>query len=104
MEPSIVARHLCRSAASVAGIFFCVSCVSAPAPSQQYAAFGYMSPGPTGNAEVIGVFENQTDCNTAAERWMSRQVAGNPVFAECNEWDGVDPPRTDSSGLLIRPG
>ena len=53
---------------------------------------------------VIGVFEDRMNCNAAAEGWMSRQVAGNPVYAECEEWDGVDPPRTDASGLLIRPG
>ena len=103
MKLSTVTRYFYRSAASMAGIALCAGCATAPA-SQQYAAFGYMSPGPNGNAEVIGVYEDRMDCNAAAEGWMSRQVAGNPVYAECEEWDGVDPPRTDASGLLIRPG
>lgn len=104
MKHSIMTHDFYRNAASIAGIVFCVGCASAPATPQQYAAFGYMSPGPNGNAEVIGVFETRTDCDAAAEGWMSRQVAGNPVYAECAEWDGVDPPRTDASGLLIVPG
>lgn len=101
---STMTRIIFRSAASIAGIVLCIGCTSTPTASQQYAAFGYMSPGPSANAEVIGVYENKMDCNEAAEGWMSRQVAGNPVYAECDEWDGVDPPRVDQSGLLIVPG
>lgn len=68
-------------AAKVAGLLLCIGCTTTP--NQQWAAHGFLSPAPTGNSELIGVFENKTDCNAAAESWMSRQVVGNTVFAEC---------------------
>lgn len=65
-------------------IIFALSCVvGACATYQQYAAHGYLTPGPTGNPELIGVFDNYIACEEAAQDWASRQVVGNPVFAEC---------------------
>ncbi len=78
---SILKRYFSCAAAILAGTGLCISC--ATDPNQQWAAHGYLSPAPTNNSEFIGVFENKIECNAAAEGWMSRQVVGNPVFAEC---------------------
>ena len=51
--------------------------------SEQWAANGYLTPGPTSNPELIGIFDNEGECRAAADAWMSRQVVGNPIFAEC---------------------
>lgn len=51
--------------------------------SNEYAAYGYLSPGPDGEGELIGVFPTRDECETAADGWASRQVVGNPVYAEC---------------------
>lgn len=50
---------------------------------EEWAAHGFLSPTPTGESEVIGVYNARKECETAAEEWMSRQVAGVPVFADC---------------------
>ena len=50
---------------------------------EEYAAYGYLSPAPTTKPELIGVFETVKECETAADGWASRQVVGNPVYAEC---------------------
>jgi hypothetical protein len=49
----------------------------------EWTAQGYLTPGPTGIPEIIGVYDNESDCVAAGEAWMSRQVVGNPVFADC---------------------
>ena len=49
----------------------------------QWAAQGYLTPGPSGEPELIGVYDNEDDCVAAGEAWMSRQVVGNPVYADC---------------------
>lgn len=49
----------------------------------EWTAQGYLSPGPTGEPEIIGVYDNEEDCIAAGEDWMSRQVVGNPVYADC---------------------
>jgi len=48
-----------------------------------FDAYGYLSPAPTGEGEFIGNYETRAECDAAAEAWMSRQVVGNPVSAEC---------------------
>ena len=40
-------------------------------------------PGPSGEPEIIGVYDKEADCIAAGEAWMSRQVVGNPVYADC---------------------
>ncbi|MFC2953344.1 hypothetical protein ACFOOP_15515 [Marinicaulis aureus] len=49
----------------------------------EWTAQGYLSPAPTGEPEIIGVYDNEDDCVAAGEAWMSRQVVGNPVYADC---------------------
>lgn len=51
--------------------------------AEQYAAHGYLTPGPTGESELIGVYESVSECRDAADAWASRQVVGNPVYADC---------------------
>lgn len=53
------------------------------AANEQWAAHGYLTPGPTSEPELIGVFSSVKECEAAADAWTSRQVVGNPVFAEC---------------------
>lgn len=53
------------------------------AKDEEWAAHGFMGPVAVGNSELIGVYDKREDCARAAEDWMSRQVAGNPVFADC---------------------
>ncbi|MEE2692218.1 MAG: hypothetical protein VX640_11835 [Pseudomonadota bacterium] len=71
------------------------ACASHPAPendagggrdaaaAMQWAANGWLTPGPSGDPEVIGLFETRGECDAAVEAWMSRQVVGNPVHGEC---------------------
>ena len=49
----------------------------------EWTAQGYLSPAPAGEPEIIGVYDNEDDCVAAGEAWMSRQVVGNPVYADC---------------------
>ena len=49
----------------------------------EWTAFGYLTPTPTSEPRVIGVFKFKRDCLRSADAWMARQVVGNPVFAEC---------------------
>ena len=76
-------RRLFRSATFFACFIFVTACAT-PAPNDgNWAAHGYLTPGPTSEPEIIGVFKTQAECHAAGEGWMSRQVVGNPVFAEC---------------------
>ena len=54
-----------------------------PADEEEWAAHGFLSPAPTGESELIGVYGAHADCKAAAEEWMSRQVAGVRIFADC---------------------
>ncbi len=71
-----------------ATIFALFSLVSACATqissgNGQWAAHGYLKPGPSSEPELIGVYESVKECEAAADSWASRQVVGNPIFAEC---------------------
>ena len=69
-------------------LFFAATTISSCATqSAQWAAHGYLTPGPTSEPEIIGVFDALSECNAAAEAWTTRQVVGNPVFAECYQVD-----------------
>lgn len=50
---------------------------------QRWAAHGYLTPGPSGDPEIIGSYDSEADCRAAVEAWMSRQVVGNPVSGDC---------------------
>lgn len=77
----LIAKRLFRNAASMAGFVILSACASVS--YQEYAAYGYLTPGPTGEPELIGVFDSIGECEAAGEGWASRQVVGNPVFTEC---------------------
>lgn len=62
---------------------FVSGCVSNGDYYEEWTAQGYLTPGPTGNPEIIGVYETEAECVAAGEAWMSRQVVGNPVYADC---------------------
>jgi hypothetical protein len=49
----------------------------------EWAAHGYLTPGPTSDPEIIGAYASEAECREAVDNWMSRQVVGNPVSGEC---------------------
>lgn len=53
------------------------------AAEPRWQATGYLTPGRSDAAEIIGQFADRKDCESAAAGWMNRQVVGNPIFAEC---------------------
>lgn len=55
----------------------------APGPEPQWAANGWLTPGPTAEPEIIGLYVTRKECEAAVEDWLSRQVVGNPVYGEC---------------------
>lgn len=67
----------------IATIMITASSCATQAPYQEWTAQGYLTPGPTGNPEIIGVFDNERECIAAGQAWMSRQVVGNAIFADC---------------------
>ena len=76
-------RDSIRAAATLA-LFFLAGCQNAALPAtEEWGAHGFMAPGPVGPSEIIGLFYDQEECEQAAKDWMERQVAGNPVFADC---------------------
>ncbi|MEO1136460.1 MAG: hypothetical protein AAFW68_07605 [Pseudomonadota bacterium] len=62
---------------------FMFGCVSSGDHYEEWTAQGYLTPGPTGQPEIIGIFETEAECVAAGQAWMSRQVVGNPVYADC---------------------
>ncbi|MCA8887904.1 MAG: hypothetical protein KDA46_03675 [Parvularculaceae bacterium] len=76
-------RRLIGAGAIAALLAACAS-TGGPVPAnEQWAAHGYLTPGPTSEPEIIGVYDTERDCNDAVEAWMSQQVVGNPVSGEC---------------------
>jgi hypothetical protein len=65
------------------------ACASAPAPATdeaaalKWSALGWLSPGASGEPEVIGFYATEAECRAAVDDWMSRQVVGNPVSGDC---------------------
>lgn len=75
-----------RAGIAVAGFFSLATvsgCSTAASLSDEFAAYGYLSPGPDGEGEFIGSYGSRSACRAAADAWASRQVVGNPVHAEC---------------------
>ena len=56
---------------------------SEPFGEPTWAANGWLTPGPTSEPEIIGLYHDKQECEDAVEAWMSRQVVGNPVFGDC---------------------
>lgn len=79
------------------GKLFCVAamtaasaCASAPGGGdpgegkyEEWTAQGWLTPAPSGEPEIIGLYPTKRECVAAADAWMSRQVVGNPVYANC---------------------
>lgn len=72
------AKLFCN-AAMLAGLIAAPACAS----YAEYAAYGYLTPGPTSEPEMIGVYDSARECEAAGKAWASRQIVGNPVFIEC---------------------
>lgn len=73
-----------RWAAAMTLAVFLAACASVESePSEGWAAHGFMAPAPVGESEIIGLYVDRRACERAAEEWTERQVAGQPVFAEC---------------------
>ncbi len=51
--------------------------------ADEFAAYGYLTPGPTSEPELIGLYASMKECKAAGKAWMSQQVVGNPIFSEC---------------------
>jgi hypothetical protein len=71
-------KSLCAAAMIAAS-----ACATAPAGYEEWTAQGWLTPGPSGEPEIIGVYAAKDECLAAADAWMSRQVVGNPVYANC---------------------
>lgn len=79
----------------------CAACTTSSSAKTKWIAQGYLTPGPTGEPEVIGGFEEQAACINAVDNWKSSQVVGNPVFAECLEVSANDVRHGPSRLLLL---
>ena len=83
-EASARGRRTIRKLAIIAFAALAASaCATQRGQVHEWTAQGYLTPGPTGEPEIIGVYDNEADCVAAGEAWMSRQVVGNPVYADC---------------------
>ncbi len=71
-----------RAALTAAVVAVASACSTLSAPAG-FDAYGYLSPNPTADGEFIGNFPSRSECEAAGEAWMSQQVVGNPVHAEC---------------------
>ncbi|MGE0409266.1 MAG: hypothetical protein AB7P23_08395 [Amphiplicatus sp.] len=54
-----------------------------PPPAPNWAANGWLSPGRTGDPEIIGLFTERAECEQAVADWLARQVVGNPIDGAC---------------------
>ena len=59
------------------------ACATTRDAQPQWSAFGYLSPTPDDDPEVIGLYATKRECEAAAQEWMTRQVVGNPISSEC---------------------
>ncbi len=78
--------NLFRSAATLF-MLSASACATQHDGYEAWTALGYLTPGPTSEPEVIGVYATEGECEKATRDWMSRQVVGNPIFAECMTTD-----------------
>ncbi len=72
-----------RSAIIFGVVLLSAACATPQNAPPQWVAHGYLTPGPTSNPEIIGIYQTRAECDAAGKMWMSRQVVGNPVSAEC---------------------
>lgn len=79
-------RAACLSCAAAFAISACASTNNEDVDvvgEPKWAANGWLTPGPTGEPEIIGLYLKRKDCEEAVRGWMSRQVVGNPIHGEC---------------------
>ena len=67
----------------LATIFLSACANFSGAGARQWTAHGFFSADQSDEPELIGVFDNLSDCNTAADAWETSQVAAQPVSADC---------------------
>lgn len=53
------------------------------AAAEQWAANGWLTPGQSGEPEIIGLYITRAECEAALADWLTRQVVGNPVHGAC---------------------
>ena len=73
----------CRVAAIAVAFAAASACATQHQAVHEWTAQGYLSPGPSSEPEIIGIYDNEVECIAAGEAWMSRQVVGHPVYADC---------------------
>ncbi len=84
----LIARSVRKSIIMV-GILFVSSCATGNSVDElgqrtpQWAANGYLTPGPSSEPEIIGLYLTKNACEKAIDDWLSRQVVGNPISGEC---------------------
>ena len=81
-------QKLASRIAIIGALLAVIGCASSysgqnAASGDQWAAHGYLSPSPTTEPELIGIYYSVKACRAAADEWASTQVVGNPVYAEC---------------------
>ena len=76
-------RHTNSIKLAVTFLALGIAACATASDAQQYAAHGYLTPGPTSEPELIGIYGSVDECRDAADAWASRQVVGNPVYADC---------------------
>ncbi|WP_411820264.1 hypothetical protein ABFZ85_02205 [Hyphococcus formosus] len=69
--------------ATLFATLFLISACATSSDVTQWAAQGYLTPGSTSEPEFIGIYESEAECRAAGQAWMSQQVVGNPVYADC---------------------
>jgi hypothetical protein len=75
---------LFRSATFMALLIAASACATTNSDrSEEFSAYGYLTPGPTSEPELIGLYPSMKECKAAGKAWMSQQVVGNPIFSEC---------------------
>ncbi len=81
-------RIAMRLLAPIAGLsaIFASSCATtepqAP-PEPKWAANGWLSPGRSGDPEIIGTYPTRAECEEAVADWLASQVVGNSIHGEC---------------------
>lgn len=84
MTQQVTFRRTALAAALLAALAALAGCATGGAADKtDWAAHGYLTPGPNDDPEIIGSYSTEAECRAAVEAWMSRQVVGNPVSGDC---------------------
>ena len=83
-QHSALRLSACVAALAMAGCATATDTESGVAQAEpQWAANGWLTPGPSGDPEIIGLFAEREECEAAVADWLARQVVGNPIHGEC---------------------